>query len=65
MNRSMNFFIGLVAALITFGALTAAFGPRHSHWGFYGHRHGHDINDCHHDDGSREHGTERTDPSKP
>jgi hypothetical protein len=32
MNRRTNFFVGLGAALTTFGILTLAFGPRHTHW---------------------------------
>jgi hypothetical protein len=49
MNRSSNFLIALAAAIITFGALTLIFGPKHTVWarhhnGWYGAR-GHDHND--------------------
>lgn len=47
MNRSTNFFIGLAAALVTFGTLTLAFGPRHTHWQGH-HRYSYNKHDGHH-----------------
>ncbi len=37
MNRSSNFFIGLTAAIVTFGALTLTLGPKHAIWGRHHH----------------------------
>lgn len=49
MNKSSNFLIVLAAAIVTFGALTLIFGPKHAvggrhYHGWYGAR-GHDHND--------------------
>ena len=53
MNRSSNFFIGLVAAIVTFGMLTLTLGPKHAMWNRHHHGwHGvrsydnHHGNDC-------------------
>lgn len=40
MKRSSEFLVALVAALITFGALTLALGPRQFGWRGH-HHHGH------------------------
>lgn len=61
MNRSSNFFIGLAAAIVTFGTLTLTLGPKHAIWGR--HHHGwhrawnqgdHNGHDCGEDHRSQE-----------
>jgi hypothetical protein len=48
MNRGRGFFIGVAAALVTFGALTVAFGPRHNLWSHgYGYHTNHRNMNCH------------------
>lgn len=51
MNRGSNFLIGLVAAIITFGALTLTLGPKHAVWG----RHHHGWHGARHHDNHNDH----------
>lgn len=58
MKRSSEFLIAAAAALITFGTLTLAMGPRHFGWGAYHHhRHGvyHAPHSCPGEDGEHHH----------
>lgn len=67
MKGSTNFLIALAAALITFGTLTLAFGPRHvERWGHHGHGYGahyHAPHDCDKDEG--EHHNRESRPNEP
>lgn len=43
MKESTKFFVGLTAALITFGTLTLALGPRRVGWRDHHHHHGYGV----------------------